>query len=91
MTSLEKVYAVRDYLRREFPEKIVKYSFEATLQVYLFYLSGESKGVVLRQRFLENNSVSSISKKLGKSGLSKLLKQGIKQILVGNNGQLITL
>ncbi len=89
--SVEKVYAVRDYFRTEFPGKIVKYCFEASLQVYLFYLSGENKGVVLRQRFLEANSVSSLSRHLAQIGLSSLLKQEYRQILVGSGGRLTIL
>ncbi len=89
--SIEKVYAIGDYFRAEFPGKVVKYCFEASLQVYLFYLSGERRGIVIGQRFLEVNSASSISKHLEQAGLSKLLQQGSSQILVGNDGQLIIL
>ena len=91
MIPEEKVNAVREYFRAEFPAKIIKDRFEESLQVHLFYLSGKSKGVVLRRRFLETNSVSRILKHLGKTHLSRLLKQGSSQILVGNDGKLIIL
>ena len=91
MMAKEKVDTVREYLRKEFPEKIVKERFEDSLQVQLFYLSGENIGVVVKRRFLENNSVPKISKHLERSRLNELLKKGKSQILIGNDGKLTIL